>query len=78
MHDWTTADWFDPAYEWRPLPVPDLPDRLPRGFCNALEPALPHVSGMGLGGRDADRRSTLLHCEAKVELRAGLKTLAVS
>ncbi len=28
MHDWTKADWVDPALDWKPLPVPDLPERL--------------------------------------------------
>jgi MoaA/NifB/PqqE/SkfB family radical SAM enzyme len=44
MLDWTTADWVDPAYEWRPLPVPDLPDRLLVDFatrCNLRCPMCP-------------------------------------
>lgn len=28
MRDWSKADWVDPAYNWKPLPVPDMPDRL--------------------------------------------------
>jgi MoaA/NifB/PqqE/SkfB family radical SAM enzyme len=28
MRDWSKADWVDPAHAWKPLPVPDLPDRL--------------------------------------------------
>jgi MoaA/NifB/PqqE/SkfB family radical SAM enzyme len=28
MPDWTKAEWVDPALNWNPLPVPDLPPRL--------------------------------------------------
>ena len=28
MRDWSKAEWVDPAYNWKPLPVPDMPDRL--------------------------------------------------
>jgi len=28
MRDWSTADWVDPAYQWKPLPVPAMPERL--------------------------------------------------
>lgn len=28
MHDWSSADWVDPAYNWKPLAVPDMPERL--------------------------------------------------
>src|ERR687883_1403987 len=28
MRDWSKADWVDPAYNWKPLPVPEMPDRL--------------------------------------------------
>lgn len=28
MRDWSSADWVDPALNWKPLPVPDMPERL--------------------------------------------------
>src|ERR1700694_2311747 len=28
MTDWSTAAWVDPQYNWKPLPVSDMPDRL--------------------------------------------------
>ena len=28
MKDWSAADWVDPQYNWKPLPVPEMPDRL--------------------------------------------------
>ena len=28
MRDWTKASWVDPAYNWSPLPVSDLPERV--------------------------------------------------
>ena len=28
MQDWTKAPWVDPQYQWKPLPVPDLPPRV--------------------------------------------------
>jgi len=28
MRDWSKAEWVDPKYDWKPLPVPDMPDRL--------------------------------------------------
>jgi MoaA/NifB/PqqE/SkfB family radical SAM enzyme len=28
MRDWSSADWVDPAYGWKPLPVPEMPERL--------------------------------------------------
>src|SRR5947207_14269563 len=28
MHDWSRAEWVDPKYDWKPLPVPEMPDRL--------------------------------------------------
>ena len=28
MRDWSKADWVDPKYDWKPLPVPEMPDRL--------------------------------------------------
>jgi MoaA/NifB/PqqE/SkfB family radical SAM enzyme len=28
MRDWSNAEWVDPAHNWQPLFVPDLPDRL--------------------------------------------------
>lgn len=44
MQDWTKADWVDPSYDWKPLPVPDLPDRLLIDFatrCNLRCPMCP-------------------------------------
>jgi pyruvate-formate lyase-activating enzyme len=44
MQDWTKADWVDPSYNWKPLPVPDLPDRLLVDFatrCNLRCPMCP-------------------------------------
>src|SRR5271166_25574 len=44
MRDWTKAEWVDPKYNWRPLPVPDLPDRLLVDFatrCNLRCPMCP-------------------------------------
>ncbi len=44
MRDWSKADWVDPAYNWKPLPVPDLPDRLLVDFatrCNLRCPMCP-------------------------------------
>ncbi|HTI85268.1 MAG TPA: radical SAM protein [Alphaproteobacteria bacterium] len=44
MRDWSKADWVDPALNWRPLPVPDLPDRLLVDFatrCNLRCPMCP-------------------------------------
>src|SRR5438477_12753022 len=44
MDDWTRAAWVDPAYGWKPLPVPDLPDRLLVDFatrCNLRCPMCP-------------------------------------
>src|SRR5215470_11976217 len=44
MPDWTKADWVDPAYGWRPLPVSELPDRLLVDFatrCNLRCPMCP-------------------------------------
>jgi MoaA/NifB/PqqE/SkfB family radical SAM enzyme len=28
MQDWSKAEWVDPAYNWKPLPVTPLPERL--------------------------------------------------
>src|SRR5437763_14869460 len=28
MRDWSKAEWVDPKYDWKPLPVPEMPDRL--------------------------------------------------
>lgn len=28
MRDWSKAEWVDSAHNWKPLPVPELPDRL--------------------------------------------------
>ncbi|HVI62944.1 MAG TPA: hypothetical protein VM910_10230, partial [Bradyrhizobium sp.] len=28
MRDWSKAEWVDPTYNWKPLPVPEMPDRL--------------------------------------------------
>jgi MoaA/NifB/PqqE/SkfB family radical SAM enzyme len=28
MRDWSKAEWIDPSYNWKPLPVPELPERL--------------------------------------------------
>lgn len=28
MRDWSKAEWVDPKYNWKPLPVPELPGRL--------------------------------------------------
>jgi MoaA/NifB/PqqE/SkfB family radical SAM enzyme len=28
MRDWSKADWVDPKYNWKPLPVSEMPDRL--------------------------------------------------
>lgn len=28
MKDWSKADWVDPAYQWKPLPVPAYPERM--------------------------------------------------
>ena len=44
MRDWSKADWVDPAHNWKPLPVPDLPDRLLVDFatrCNLRCPMCP-------------------------------------
>jgi MoaA/NifB/PqqE/SkfB family radical SAM enzyme len=44
MTDWTKAEWVDPAHNWQPLPVPDLPDRLLIDFatrCNLRCPMCP-------------------------------------
>ncbi len=44
MRDWSKAEWVDPTYNWRPLPVPDLPDRLLVDFatrCNLRCPMCP-------------------------------------
>ena len=37
MRDWSKAEWVDPAYNWKPLPVPEMPERLLMDFatrCN--------------------------------------------
>ena len=45
MHEWTNAEWIDPARPWtNPLPVPDLPERLLVYFatrCNLRCPMCP-------------------------------------
>ena len=44
MRDWSKAKWVDPAHNWQPLPVPDLPDRLLVDFatrCNLRCPMCP-------------------------------------
>lgn len=44
MRDWSKAEWVDPAYNWKPSPVPDLPDRLLIDFatrCNLRCPMCP-------------------------------------
>ena len=28
MRDWSKAEWVDPKYEWEPLPVSEMPERL--------------------------------------------------
>src|SRR5258707_7145395 len=28
MRDWSKAEWVDPKYSWKPLPVPEMPERL--------------------------------------------------
>src|SRR5580658_483696 len=28
MRDWSKANWVDSTYDWKPLPVPEMPDRL--------------------------------------------------
>ena len=28
MRDWSNAHWVDPKYDWKPLPVPEMPERL--------------------------------------------------
>jgi len=28
MRDWSKAEWVDPKYNWKPLPVPELPGRV--------------------------------------------------
>jgi MoaA/NifB/PqqE/SkfB family radical SAM enzyme len=28
MRDWSKAKWVDPKYNWKPLPVPEMPERL--------------------------------------------------
>ena len=28
MRDWSKAEWVDPKYNWKPLPVPEMPERL--------------------------------------------------
>src|SRR6266851_4212814 len=44
MRDWSNAEWVDPALNWTPLPVPDLPERLLVDFatrCNLRCPMCP-------------------------------------
>jgi MoaA/NifB/PqqE/SkfB family radical SAM enzyme len=44
MRDWSKAEWVDPAHNWQPLPVPDLPERLLIDFatrCNLRCPMCP-------------------------------------
>jgi len=66
MPDWTKADWVDPAYGWRPLPVSELPDRLLVDFatrCNLRCPMCP-VWG--------------LEDEAQIEPLKGIMSLAAA
>ena len=28
MRDWSGAEWVDPKYNWKPLPIPEMPERL--------------------------------------------------
>src|ERR1700741_1740166 len=28
VRDWSKAEWVDPKYNWKPLPVSEMPDRL--------------------------------------------------
>lgn len=28
MRDWSTAEWVDPKYDWKPMPIPELPGRV--------------------------------------------------
>jgi len=28
MRNWSKAEWVDPKYDWKPLPVPEMPERL--------------------------------------------------
>lgn len=44
MRDWAKADWVDPAYDWKPSPVPDFPKRVLIDFatrCNLRCPMCP-------------------------------------
>lgn len=44
MQDWSNASWADPAYQWKPLPVSELPERLLIDFatkCNLQCPMCP-------------------------------------
>ena len=44
MQDWSKAEWVDPAYNWKPAPVPEMPERLLMDFatrCNLRCPMCP-------------------------------------
>ena len=44
MRDWSKAEWVDPSFDWKPLPVPDLPERMLVDFatkCNLRCPMCP-------------------------------------
>ena len=44
MRDWSKAEWVDASLHWKPLPVPDLPERLLVDFatdCNLRCPMCP-------------------------------------
>lgn len=70
MRDWSKADWVDPALHWRPLPVPDMPERLLVDFatrCNLRCPMCP------VWGRETD--AAIVKVEGAMDLVAARKML---
>jgi uncharacterized radical SAM superfamily Fe-S cluster-containing enzyme len=44
MRDWSKAEWVDPKYDWKPLPVSEMPERLLIDYatrCNLRCPMCP-------------------------------------
>ena len=70
MRDWSNAEWVDPSYNWKPLPVPELPERVLIDFatrCNLRCPMCP------VWGSEDERQ--IDQVEGVMDLQAARKVL---
>ncbi|CAA7612102.1 radical SAM/SPASM domain-containing protein [Magnetospirillum sp. UT-4] len=53
MTDWSKAPWVDPALDWTPMPVPDLPPRVLIDFATRCNLRCPMCTVWGSGDQEA-------------------------